>query len=178
MRVFTKYVVALAMASGLIIGCDRQASDPKNTATPSADQAAVPTDFVRTTEPAGARDLAEVKSSVKDGDDVVVRAVVGGSEEPFISTRAVVQIIDPSVKTCNQTPGDGCKTPWDACCDQDGVKAKGATVQVVDADGKPVAGTLHGVGGLKPSSQIVIVGKAKMEGPALLINATGIYLKP
>jgi hypothetical protein len=172
----TKCIAWTLALAAIGLGCERQSDKPVS--TPPAAQVAVPAGFILAQEPAGARPLADVKSSAKDGDDVVIRAVIGGSENPFVATRAVVQIIDPGVKTCDQTPGDSCKTPWDACCDQDNVKAKGATLQVVDTAGKPLAGTLQGVGGLKTLSHVVIVGKAKSDGPALLINATGVFVKP
>jgi hypothetical protein len=176
--------VAAALTVGLVLaaGCDKpQAAAPGGpaAAASAAGQAVTPAGFVLDKAPDGVKDVAAVKAAgVKDGDTVIVRGVVGGSEKPFVGTRAVVQIIDPGVQTCDKMPGENCKTPWDACCNQDDAKAKGATVQVVDAAGNPLKGTLEGVGGLKPLAEVVVRGKARMEGgKVLVVDADAIYVK-
>ena len=172
---------AVTLSVAAAAGCDKgQSPDsgkPKAAAA-STSQVATPAGFVLDVAPEGARDVGAVKAAgVKDGDEVVVRGVVGGSASPFVNNRAVVRIIDPSVTTCDKEPGDACKTPWDACCDQDDAKAGGATVQVVDSGGNPAKGTLEGVGGLKPLSTVIVRGKARMEGgKSLVIDATNLYV--
>jgi hypothetical protein len=182
MRILLNTVVAASLGVTLVAGCDK--SEPQVTTggpAPAAVSAAtaLPVGFVLDISPDGAKDLAAVKAAgIKDGDEVIVRGVVGGSEKPFVDNRAVVQIIDPSVTTCDKMPGESCATPWDACCSPDDVKVKSATVQVVDAGGQPLKGTLEGVGGVKPLSEVVVRGKARTEGgKALVIDAIGLYVK-
>ena len=96
-----------------------------------------------------------MQKTAKDGDAVVIRGKVGGGEEPMAKNRAMMTILDPSVQTCDTMPGDTCKTPWDACCEStEKIAANSATVQVVDANGKPLAATLENVAGLKPLSKV------------------------
>ena len=177
-------VVISALALGVIaVGCDKpQAKAPADNKnpTPAAAQAAVPAGFVIDKAPDSVKDLAvAMTAGIADGDTVVVRGIVGGNETPFVNNRAVVQIIDPSVITCDKMSGDSCKTPWDACCHQDDAKAKGATVQVLDTAGNPLKGTLEGVGGMKPLSEVVVRGKARKEGgKTLVIDADQVYIKP
>ena len=180
-RAFT-FIIASSLVVALVTACDRQESKSSSggqggSQTPV--QAAVPAGFVLDKAPDGTKDLAAVKSAgVKDGEEVIVRGVVGGSAQPFVGGRAVVQIIDPSVTTCDRMPGETCETPWDACCSKDDVSTKSATVQVVDAAGGPLKGTLEGVGGMKPLSEVVVRGKARMEGgKSLVVDATGVYVK-
>ena len=180
MRLLITSFIAFA---GLFSGCDEpQSQTPaSHQATAAASsQAAVPSGFVLDKAPDGAKDLAALKTSaVKDGEQIVVRGVVGGSEHPFVNNRAVVRVIDTSVTTCDKQPGDSCETPWDACCDADNAKKKATTVQVVDAAGSPLRGTLEGVGGLKPLSEVVVRGTARLEGGTnLVIDAAAIHVKP
>ncbi|HEX8913714.1 MAG TPA: hypothetical protein VF796_15245 [Humisphaera sp.] len=148
---------------------------------PGGPAAAVPADFVLKAEPEGAKDLVAVKAAAAAGDDVVARCVLGGTEQPFGGQWATVQVIDPTVMTCNKMGMADCPTPWDACCHQKEAKAKGASVRVVGADGKPLAGTLQGVGGMKPGSEVVVKGKAKFEGDgekkSLVIEASNVWVK-
>lgn len=172
----------LVLACGLaLVGCDKSKPEAKVEPPPAAERAAIPAGFVLASVPADARDVAAVKAAgVKDGDEVVVRGVVGGAERPFDAARAVVQIIDPAVQTCDKMGmgKEACSTPWDACCHQDDAKARGATVRVVDAAGTPLAGTLEGVGGLKPLREIVVKGKARTGGgKSLVVDATNVWVK-
>ena len=100
--------------------------------------------------------------------------------EPLAPNRAILTLLDSSVKTCDQMPGDSCKTPWDACCEPpETIQANTATIQIVDADGKPLKTTLRGANGIEPLKEVTVVGKVKEAGGAntLVIDATGLYVK-
>lgn len=164
-------------------GCEKTqpvAQDPphQQRAAPGP-AAAVPADFVLKKAPEGAKDLVAAKKDAKDGEEVVVNAVVGGSAEPFTAGQAVMQVMDPSVMTCDKMGmnKDVCPTPWDACCHQADVKKKDATVRVVDSEGKPLAGTLEGVGGIAPGKAVVVKGKAHVQEGKLVIDASNVYVK-
>jgi hypothetical protein len=164
-----------------VAGCERssqqaqQAAAHRSPGTP----AAVPAGFVLTAAPADAKDLTAAKAAVKDGDEVVVNAVVGGSQEPFTANQAVMQVIDPSVQTCDKMgmSKNDCATPWDACCHQADVKKNDATVRAVGSDGKPLAGTLEGLGGIAPGKMLVVKGKAHVQDGKLTIDATNVFVK-
>ena len=165
----------LAITLLVVAGCDRGdtvSKAPENAATP----AALPTGMVVDTAPPGAKGVIELKGSAKDGDEVVVRGVVGGTEDPVAANQAIVTLVDAGVTTCDKMEGDTCKTPWDACCEKD-LPAKTATVQVVGADGKPLKGSLAAAG-VKPLKQLVVAGKARVpaDGKALVIEATKIHV--
>ena len=181
MRIPIGLVITCSAAVAIVVGCDRREQSGGATASPATVTAVVPAGFVLNKAPEGAKDVAAVRSGgVKDGDELVVRGVVGGSVQPFVGGRAVVQIIDPSIPTCDKMPGEeGCKTPWDACCNKSDITARSATVEVVDAGGNPLKGTLQGVGGIKPLSEVIVRGKARTEGgKSLVVDASGIYVKP
>ena len=148
-----RLVVCIAAICTLVVaglGCDKPkpgAETPK----PPAPQAGVPADFVLAAAPAGAKDIVAAKATLKEGDEVILHGVVGGTEKPIAETQATVQLIDPTVLTCDKMGmGGECKTPWDACCHQKEAKEMGMMVLVVDAAGAPLKGSLAGVGGLKP----------------------------
>lgn len=182
---FACIVVGVAAGGYLAGGCDKP--EPAASATPAAARkpagpaAVVPAGFVLDKVPQEFKDLAAVKTAgVKDGDEVVVRAIVGGDVEPFKADQAVVRVMDTSVMTCDRMgmDKDACPTPWDACCHQREATEKGAVVKVVAADGSPIKGTLEGVGGLKPASEIVVQGKIRTEGDkGLVIEATHMFVR-
>lgn len=161
------------LAAGAIVGCEKKTVQQKPPA------AVVPAGFVLGAAPEDAKDLAAVRATAKEGDVLVVKAVVGGVAEPFTASQAVMQVIDPSVLTCDKMgmKKDECPTPWDACCHQADVKEKNATVRVLSADGKPLTGTLEGIGGIAPGKPLIVKGKAHLEAGTLFIDATNVYVK-
>ena len=173
------FAVLSLVVTVALIGCDSDESP--SVKPPPISQAAInlPEGFVAREALAGAQGVTAVKSGAKDGDTVVVAGKVGGSEEPLAKNRAMMTILDPSVTTCDTMPGDTCKTPWDACCEtSDKIAANSATVQVVDASGKPLATTLENVAGLKPLSQVTVSGVARRApgSDVLIVEAKQIHV--
>jgi len=145
----------------------------------NATQAKAP-NFALSAVPAGAKDVADIKTSAKRGDEVVMRGIVGGRPKPFLDEVAVVTVVDVNfVGPCD--PDGHCSIPWDYCCsDKTAITAAMATVQVVDTDGKPLPGTLRGVGGLEPLATVTVRGTvADVErGKRLVINAAAAHVQP
>ena len=174
---------ALAIAGAVaIVGCDNDdAPATPAPAQPTAESnAALPANLFLDKAPDGAVDLAAAKKSAKPGDEVIVRGRVAGQKDPLAPNRAILTLLDASVKTCEQVPGDGCPTPWDACCEpRESLQASTATIQVVDADGKPLKATLRDAGGIDPLKELVVVGKVADTGDKniLVINATALHVK-
>ena len=186
MKTFTTLsVAALLVVAAVIAGCnnDEESAAPAaaTAAATAASSAALPANLVVTEAPANAQDLAAVRNDAKDGDAVVIRGKIGGREEPIAKNRAIMTVLDPSITTCDTMPGDACKTPWDACCEpSEKIAANSATVQVVDAQGKPLAARLESVAGLKPLSTVTVSGIARRPAGSdvLIIEANKIHVTP
>ena len=126
-------------------------------------------------QPAGAKGVAEVRQSAKDGDEVVVTGRVGGDAEPFIDGAAAFTIVDPALQPC---PADeGCPTPWDYCCDVDKTAANKAMVKVVDEQGRTVTTDARKLLNVEPLSEVVVHGRAKRDDAGnLTVLADGVYV--
>ena len=185
MRQFLIVSFAVVGIAAGVVGCDNSSTDTATAAKSETAQAAepLPAWLIATTRPSGAaQDVAAAKKSAKDGEKVVVRGRIGAQKEPLAANRAIMTIADVSLPTCDKTPMKARKTPWDSCCQpEEELTAKSATVQVVGADGKPLKATLQGAGGMKPGSEVVVAGTAKVPpggGDALVIEAEQIYVTP
>jgi hypothetical protein len=182
MKKFAAIMLIAATAMLVVVGCRREEEIEVAPATASASAAAaLPAGLVVTDAPVGAQDLTAVKKTAKDGDAVVIRGTIGGREEPIAKGRAVMTVLDPSVTTCDTMPGDACKTPWDACCEpSEKIAANSATVQVVDAQGKPLAANFESIAGLKPLSKVTISGVARRPAGSdvLIVEANKIHVTP
>ena len=130
--------------------------------------------------PAGAVNISEARKDPTPGRTVTISGEVMGSLNPIIEGRALVMIGDPTKLTpCNRIPGDACETPWDVCCDDpEVIKTSIATVQVLDAEGKPLKEGLRGLSGLKELSFLTVTGTVAEGSNAdnFLVNATGIHV--
>jgi hypothetical protein len=99
----------------------------------------------------------------------------------FVEGAAVFALIDSSVKSCDQLPGNTCRTPCDYCCEPpDVLKATTATIQLVDDDGKPQRVRMNGQRGLKPLAELTIAGEvaSRDASGSLVINARRIHIHP
>ncbi|HYE62065.1 MAG TPA: hypothetical protein VD997_08710 [Phycisphaerales bacterium] len=151
----------------------------KTSAAPAgAPAGALPGELFLTAAPADAKPVKQAKQSVKVGDTVAVVGRVGGSRKPFMEDRAVFTLMDPELPACSDNPDDGCKYPWDYCCEKkEDIAASAATIQVVDAAGIPLRVGLKGEHGLKELSRLTVVGKVtQLDGPTMVISATGIHI--
>jgi hypothetical protein len=179
----TSFLAAiLALAAGALIGCDGDdapaaPTSPQPTATDAS--AALPANLFLDKAPENVQELAAAKKSAKAGDDVIIRGRVAGQKDPIAANRAILTLLDAAVNTCERMPGDTCPTPWDACCEpRETLQANTATIQVVDAAGRPLKTGLRGVGGIEPLKELVVVGKVKsQDATTLVIDATAIYVK-
>lgn len=180
----TKVMAVLALAA-LAAGCGEKVPEAKKkhgeyALPPAAGPAAsLPASMVLAAAPEGAKPVAEVKLSAKEGDTVVVRGRIGMGANPFVSGAAVMSIVDPVLVPCSEmSEEDCCVTPWDYCCAaKEDQTASTATVQFLGADGKPLAGTLQGP--FQPLWTVVVKGKvAARPSPAVLVvNAEGIFVE-
>jgi len=128
--------------------------------------------------PAGAVTILETRKKVEPGATVTVSGRIAGAKEPFSKDYATLVLADESLETCEKIPGDGCSTPWDACCvAPKTIAASRITVQVLGDDGKPVAQSLKQIHGLKELDSLIVTGTVA-EGSSdenVIVNATGIF---
>ena len=150
-------------------------------APPAADAPKIPATVFVTEAPKDAKDVAALKKTAKKGDTVVVKAKVGGRAEPFVKNRAIFMVADRSLKSCDENPGDTCPKPWDYCCETpESKKANMATVQFVDADGKPIKAGAQSAGGLEPLALVVVEGVVREvdDKGTFVIDAKKVFVEP
>ena len=131
-------------------------------------------------QPKSALSLIDVKTGAQTGDQVVFLARIGGRLDPFVENRAVFFVADPSLATCNEVEDDGCKTPWDYCCEPRDVLLKHmATVQIVDENGQPMKVSLIDEHGLAPERTVYVTGTVHRmdEAGSFVVNAESIHVK-
>ena len=150
-------------------GCDQAT---KTALGPSAEGSAYRLDQA----PEGAKDVKQVRLEAKDGDDVVVEGRIGGEANPWVEGQAAFLVVDSSLKPC--ASDEGCKTPWDYCCDTDLLPASKAMVKIVDKHGKTVATDAKTLLGVKELQTVVAKGKAHRDDAGnLTILADGIFVR-
>lgn len=167
------------------VGCEKSptnAPQTTNTGAPNPSDAAapaLPASLFLASAPSDVQEVKVAKAALKQGDAVTVRGRIGGSVDPFVSGRAVFTIIDKAMPACSDNPDDACETPWDYCCEtRADIIAHAATVQVVDAAGVPLKIDVKDANGLKPLTEVIIVGTVAQRDDAgnLVINATGVFV--
>ena len=169
-------VVALCLA---LTGCGdaadtgAAAADAVNAADAEPGLAA----FVLESEPGGAIPVAEARNTAQPGEAITVFGRIGAADTPFGRNYATFVLGDEAILYCDEMGDDHCPTPWDACCeDPDKIATHRASVQFV-ADGRPVEGSMHGVGGLSELDAVVVTGEVNAASTPdnLVIDATGVF---
>lgn len=161
---------------------NRNGQDHGAPAAPAAPEGTFPATLFAgapASEPVG---VGAMKPAAKQGDRVIVVGRIGGSKEPFLADRAMVTIVDPSVKLCgeDESGDDHCATPWDFCCEpRENLRKMSIAVVANAADGAPIPHTLLGQGGLKPGVRVVVEGTIATVGPdgAAMIAAERILAR-
>jgi len=185
MKTTTMLLTAALCSMIAAAGCEKKPAPAptKTTSTgttaPTTGASLIPAGFFLTAAPEGAKPVEEVKAATpKVGDTVAISGRVGGSRNPFVDGRAVFTLMGPKLKACSDIEGEGCKYPWDYCCEKPAdIAASAATIQVVDATGAPLRTNLKGEHGIQELSKITVVGKvAQIDGPNIVINATGMHV--
>jgi hypothetical protein len=167
-----RIVITIVVLSSLltVMGCQQSKEG-----TPTAGAAG--SAYVLATEPADAMPVGTARESAKDGEEVVVLGLVGGSTKPFVEGLAAFTIVDPKVPYC--ADDEGCPTPWDYCCQTDAVKKNIATVKLVDSNGKPVFQGARELLPVKELSSVVVKGIARRDDQGnLTIAARQVFVRP
>ncbi len=109
----------------------------------------------------GALPVGEARTNSKNGDQVTIVGLIGGSEKPFVSGLAAFSIVDPKVPYC--AAAEGCPTPWDYCCEQGAVKDNIAFVKLVDDHGKVFAQDAKKLIAVKELTKVTVQGTASRD---------------
>lgn len=167
--------VSLLLASLMVTGCGESSTSPSDSASGAATKAS----WMLQTQPEQALSVTEAKASAEPGDELVMRARIGGRVHPISDESAVFTVMDLAVPHCGQMDmGEhGCPTPWDYCCESPRSKKKNAaTVMLVDEQGntldvRPVEQ------GLAPLDEVILVGTVgpRPSQDVLTLRATGVY---
>lgn len=159
-------VVLVCLTFAVLAGCGGGADAPKS--PPPAAAAPELAKLALAAKPAGAVSVQDArKAGAADSRTVTGRIanVVPGF--------AVFTLMDTSLPYCGEkNKEDGCKTPWDYCCESVETRtANSLLVEVRDAKGKPLAGSL---GDLRLLDAVTVVGKlTKDEHGNHVLLATG-----
>lgn len=158
------------LAAVLTLGCGESN-------TPSADST-TPTGWKLDTAPDAAAKIADAKASAKEGDTIALHGRIGGRMEPITLASGLFVMVDPAVPACSDIPDDRCPTPWDYCCEPpESLAANSATVQLRDAEGRPI---VLADGDLSPLDKVIVVGTVapRPNAQTLIVHATGVYVTP
>lgn len=148
-------------------------------ATTQTQDASLPESLFLSEAPEGIQSIASLKATAKEGDEVVVYAVVGGTTDPIVDGRASAAIIDAAIENPCLKEDDHCPIPWDYCCTpQENRTANLATLQVTDEAGMILKANL--APRIEPLTKLVIKGTVgpRPDAQVLTINAQGIYIEP
>lgn len=171
-------LAGLLAAAMLLAGCGEREPSPDSASAAPAAAASLPDDLFLSAAPDAPQPIRALKQSATQGDEVTVRAVVGGSVNPIVEDRALATLVDAGMNNTCVADDDHCRTPWDYCCEpREQLTANMATLQVVDADGRVVEADLSQH--IQPLSTVVVRGVVgpRPTAAALTINATGIYVE-
>jgi len=169
-----RFNLMLVAALGLLAGCG-----DSGTADSGGKEAMLPAAFVLADSPGEATPVTALRASASEGDEVVMRVVIGGRENPFVSERAIMTVVDAGIPNACMNEGEGCATPWDYCCDDpDHLTKNMATVRLVDESGAPMAINLAGTL-LEPNTVLHVRGKvgAGSNADNLVVNAEGLWVE-
>jgi hypothetical protein len=124
--------------------------------------------------------VLEVRKQANDGDEVLILGRVGGSRKPLVAGRAAFTIVDPSLKACNELPGDTCPYPWDYCCEPPDDLARASTlVKFVDEHGDTIPVDARQLLAIRELQTVVVQGRAKRdEAGNLTVLATKLHIRP
>jgi hypothetical protein len=164
-------LAGLTVAGLTVAGCGGNDAPEQAAATETRNT------YLLATEPGDAVSVTAAKAAAQEGDALVMRARIGGRKAPISEESGVFTVMDLEIPHCGQMKGDACPTPWDYCCETpESMKAHSATVQLIGADGTPIARS-PADDGLEPLDEVVLVGTV---GPrptedVLIVRATGVY---
>lgn len=123
--------------------------------------------------PANALEITAAMKSAKVGETITVRGNVAMSKDAFVENGSIFTLVDESAR-------EGAAPAVDTLPDTSGdiPAASKATVQVVNAGGKPLGASLNGQHGLKPGAEVFVTGKVDAANgtDALVLTAVSLHV--
>lgn len=146
----------LTLLALLAFGCSGESTDtPAKTpdVTTSGPQG-LPEKFWADGKAEKAINVFDLRGEGLSGKEVVVR----GTVQEFVEGFAAFVLVEDTLLSCNEIPGDECESPWDYCCaDPDEVTRGSAFVEFRDGD-KAGAWQVEGFHGIAQLSEVVVTG--------------------
>jgi hypothetical protein len=171
-------LIALTLFVSAVVGCSQDRSQPAASKTKSAPPSADVSSYLLNSEPEGGQDVVQVRETAKNDDEIVIVGRIGGAESPWVDGRAAFSIVDPSLKSCSDIPGDNCPTPWDYCCETDKLPTSTALVKVIDEKDQLINVDARELLKVKELQTVVIRGKAQRdEAGNLTVLAKKVYVR-
>ncbi len=177
------YVVFVALLC--LVGCQGQSEPATGKAggqpgkvPPPVDPSADGARYILNEAPADPLEVIDARAAAEDGEPVVLVGRIGGSKNPWIEGRAMFTLVDRSLLSCEQIPGDTCPEPWDYCCQTDKLPAAMVLVKVVDESGDPIATDARDLLGVRELTEVVVHGTAQKDATgSLVVLADGLFVK-
>lgn len=168
--------ISLTLLVALAFGCSNEskpAPEKQKEAAPSGPQA-LPDQFWAKESPEGAVDVFDLREGDLNGKEVVVR----GTVQEFVDGFAAFVLVEDTLLSCNEIPGDECETPWDYCCaDPDELTRGSAFVEFHDGD-SPGSWAVEGFHGIAQLSEVVVTGTLQVDDANnLSVQASSIRLQ-
>ena len=166
-------ILGLMCLNGCSKSDDSQAEDTNTSDT-------LPETIFLAQAPAGIQSISQLKADVKAGDEVVIKAVIGGRKNAFVPNRAVMTVVDATLGNKCLVEADHCATPWDYCCaSPEELLPETATITITGAGTSPLKLDLGNIPQLKPLNTLVIKGTVgpRPDKSTLVIHATGIFVE-
>lgn len=88
----------------LLAGCFRPPAAPPDAVFVARENHPDSSKYLATEEPAGARNVIDLRKEARDGDEIVIVGRIGGSRAPLVKGRAAFSIVDLSLKSCDDDP--------------------------------------------------------------------------
>lgn len=180
MKQLFSHSLLFSVAVCFLVGCGNATTTPESNSTTEATTTtpAATSNVLLTSEPAGAKEVIDARKSAQNDEEVVLVGRIGGSENPWVDGRAVFSIVDNSLKSCSDIPGDGCEKPWDYCCETDKLPTSMALIKVVDDKGTLIKEDARKLLNLKELQTVVVKGKAQRDDAGnLTVFANGIFVR-
>ncbi len=157
-------IASLLLTMVTVVACENKESKES-----TGSKSILPAGLVTTSLSGSPQTVIEAINDKKVGDEALVVGRIGGRPEPFAKDRAVFQLIDTSLASCD-VKGDWCPVPWDYCCEPpEKISASSMTVQVVGDNGRPLPLGLDGKDGLEPLALLLVAGKVQKTGAGVFV---------
>ncbi|MEM6674532.1 MAG: hypothetical protein AAF726_16920 [Planctomycetota bacterium] len=146
-------------------------------APPDSEKGASPTlpeSFWATETAEGALDVLALREEDLAGRTVTVR----GTVKDFVEGLSAFVLVEDSFLSCDERPGDTCKTPWDYCCTDPEELARGTTFVEFREGDEPGAWAVEGFHGIERLSEVFVSGTLAIDdADNLRLVATSIGLQ-